>query len=108
MVILLMKGMIMATLREISGWVWGGLACVVALIFVFIVPNEKAVLATSGLHFFVLRWFHSLVWVFLALSLFMRASRNQSLIKFANPVAMLGGICYAVYLVSFLQLPSTP
>ena len=85
----------------------GGLACGVALIFVFVVPNEQAIQMTSGVHFFVLRWFHSLVWIFLALFCLMRASQNPSLIKISNPVAMLGGICYLIYLVSFLQLPNS-
>jgi hypothetical protein len=87
----------------ISWWIWGGLACIVALIFAFFVPNREAVMAVTGLQFIILRWFHSLVWVFLAASFFMRASGNASLLNFANPVALLGGITYAVYMLTMLR-----
>ncbi len=95
-------------MKNANGMIWrigGGLASGVALIFAVIVPNEKAVMATNGTQFFILRWFHSLVWVFLAVACLMRSSKNKSLIQLSNPIAMLGGLCYAVYLFSFLQLP---
>lgn len=87
----------------ISWWIWGALATLIALIFAFFVPNRDAVMATTGINFFILRWVHSLVWIFLALSFFMRASENDLLTNWANPVAMLGGACYLVYLVTIVR-----
>lgn len=93
----------MAGFLGISWWIWGILACIVALIFGFYVPNREAIMATTGLQFVILRWFHSLVWVFLAASFFMRGTGNTSLVNLANPVAMLGGISYGIYMVTMLR-----
>ena len=87
---------------NISWWIWGGLTLMVGLVYVFFVPKAKLVNATKGLRFVTLRWFHSLVWVMLALSCFMRGA--QLMVGCANPVALLGGILYVVYLITFVRL----
>lgn len=88
-----------------SWWLWAAIgAAVVALVYVFIVPNSEKGLATTGLQFFILRWFHSIVWVLLGISCLMRLSSNETLLNWANPVGALGGIVYLVYIVTFARL----
>lgn len=87
---------------DISWWIWGGLALIVGLVYIFFVPKAKLVAATKGMQFVILRWFHSLVWLILAISCFMRA--NQFMIEWANPVALSGGVLYLIFLVAFVRL----
>lgn len=95
----------MSNFLGISWWLWAAIgSAIVALAYVFIVPNSEKVLATTGLQFFIVRWFHSIVWVLLGISCLMRLSENETLLNWANPVAALGGITYLVYIVSFSRL----
>jgi len=87
--------------------VWGGLALIVALVFVFFVPGAETINILMGWQFVVVRWFHSLCWVLLALNFFLRATNSVALTKLANPVAAAGGISYALYIITFLQVNNT-
>jgi hypothetical protein len=89
---------------NISWWIWGCAALVIGLVYIFFVPKAKKIYAAKGLHFVILRWFHSLVWLLLAFSFFMRASENNLLLEWASPVAILGGVLYFVYLITFIKL----
>ena len=71
---------------------------------IFFVPKTDLVNATTGLPFVIVRWFHSLVWVMLAISFFMRASEQKLFVAWANPVALVSGILYVWYLVTFIRL----
>lgn len=93
----------MSNFMGVSWWIWGFLACGVSLLYVFLIPNQETVMAASGVKFFILRWLHSVIWIFLAASFFMRASGNEMLINWANPLAMLGGIGYAIYLFTMVR-----
>ena len=44
------------------------------------------------------------LWVLLAISFFMSASRNETLVAWANPVAAAGGLMYLLFIVNFLRL----
>lgn len=79
-------------------------ALVVAGIFMVFVPGAEKVNALDGLRFVIARWFHSLVWVLLAASFFMRGTAHETMREWANPVAMLGGLAYVVYIVTFMQV----
>ena len=89
---------------NVSWWIWGSLALIIGLAYVFFVPKAALINSTKDLHFVILRWFHSLVWLLLALSFFMRVSENNLLTEWANPVAVLGGIFYLVFLITFIRL----
>lgn len=89
---------------NISWFVWSGLSLGVALVFVGFVPNADKIHATTGLQRVILRWFHSLTWLLLALSFAMRGIPNETLNTWANPVGLAGGIVYAIFLVSFVRL----
>jgi len=87
---------------NISWWVWGGLALIVGLVYVFFVPKAELVHATQGINFIIVRWFHSLVWLLLAISFFMRAAELPT--EWSNSVAIFGGVFYLVYLIAFSRL----
>jgi hypothetical protein len=84
--------------------VWGGLALVVALLFVFFVPGAKKINATTGFQRIIVRWFHSLCWLLLAINFFLRAIGTDGANGVANLVAAAGGIAYALYMVNFMQV----
>jgi len=89
---------------NIPWWIWGSVALVVALIYAFYVPKADSVYATRGFQFVIVRWFHSLVWVVLALSFFMRGVEQAGWTELANPAALAGGILYVIFLVVYVQL----
>lgn len=78
-------------------------ALVIAGIFAVFVPNRDKVMAAAGWRYLVLRWFHSLVWVLLALAFFMAATGDAALQPFVSPVGMLGGITYLIYIVTIMR-----
>jgi hypothetical protein len=83
--------------------VWSGLALVVALIFAVFIPGRKKIKPMQGFGYVIVRWFHSLVWVLLAISFMMRAIPNEAINGLANFVALLGGITYAIYIITFVR-----
>lgn len=57
----------------ISWFVWAALAAALAALFtVFQLPKQTS--QTTGFTYIVLRWFHSLTWVFLAISFLVRGT----------------------------------
>jgi hypothetical protein len=87
-----------------QNWTWlvfGLMALCIAGLYAVFVPKKDKVIATTGARFFVVRWMHSLVWIVLALSFFLRATM---LATYADPVALLGGILYVVFIVIFVRL----
>jgi hypothetical protein len=79
-------------------------ALLIAFTFAIFVPNAKKIDATTGVKHFLARWGHSLVWVLLAISFLMYASRNDTLMALAGPISAMGGILYFLFMVSFLRL----
>lgn len=82
---------------------WAAVALVIAAIFVVVVPSADKVALLEGLPFLIVRWFHSLVWVLLAASFFLKGTGNESLKGVSDILAMLGGLCYAVYFITMLR-----
>jgi hypothetical protein len=76
----------------------------VAGVFVILVPSADKVNSTSGAQFIILRWFHSVCWVLIALNFFVRASGKENLKDTANLLGTGGGIAYALYLINFVQI----
>ncbi len=76
-----------------------GVALVIAGIFAVFVPSADKVAALEGLPYIIVRWFHSLVWVLLAMSFFLRGTGKDSLRGLSNLTGMLGGLTYGVYFI---------
>ena len=82
--------------------VWGGACLVVAAIFAAVWPSNKIAPDTGALRFFILRWFHALVWLLLALSMFVRASGIGGTLL-ANLIALAALPVYLVFMASLLR-----
>lgn len=84
--------------------VWAGLAAVVGALFtVFQIPDQTP--NTVGITHFVLRWFHAITWLLLALSFLLRAL-SPRLSGVANVVAFAGLAAYLGFWVAILRTPS--
>ena len=84
---------------NIPYFAWTVLALIVAGIFVYIWPY-KAVTATTGFRYLIIRWGHALTSLFLAVS-FSRSVRGigPDLNGGASFFAMAGGVMYLLFLV---------
>jgi hypothetical protein len=78
----------------LSYYLWGIIGVTLAVVFAFIAPREQGKMSQTK--FIIVRWFHSLVWVLLALSFFLRGTENPTAIGIADIVAISGGLVYAV------------
>jgi hypothetical protein len=74
-------------------------ALIIAVVFVFVVTTGTAI----GWRWFVLRWFHSLCWVLLASAALLKTKALPLPDAAAGPVAVAGGIAYAVFLVTLVM-----
>ena len=74
---------------------WGSLALVVSAVFAAINPGVKAPGVRGG-RFVVLRWFHALVWLLLALNFMVRGFWPSS--GLANLIALAALVAYLVFL----------
>ncbi|HMR99159.1 MAG TPA: hypothetical protein PKE62_07870 [Anaerolineales bacterium] len=81
---------------NIPYFAWTTISLVIAVIFAYVWPH-KAVTASAGFRFFVIRWGHSLTWVLLAISFFLRGI-NPSLNGIANLIAAAGGLAYLLFM----------
>ena len=85
----------------LSYYVWGIIGLVLAVAFAFIAPREQGDMSKTK--FIIVRWFHSLVWLLLALSFFLRGTQNATAISVADIVAISGGVVYIVYFVTTIR-----
>ena len=85
----------------LSWYLWGVIGLVVAGIFFYIAPREQG--AMSQRKYIIVRWFHGLVWVLLAVSFFLRGTGNSMAISVADGVALMGGVVYLVYFIKTIR-----
>lgn len=107
----------MAHARAMPSWfgavptpVWVGVCLAIALVYVRAWPRKKAAGLTRGPRYFVLRWFHALVWVLLALAVAVRARAGQTAYVAASAIALAALVVYVVFvIVSFAApVPAAP
>ena len=82
---------------DLPWFIWAALALILSVVWVYVGPHTKMP-DTSGLRFFVVRWFHALTWLLLAISFFLRGI-NPNLGGIANMVAAAGGLTYALFII---------
>ena len=80
---------------------WGVLCSVLTIVWIFVWPGDKAT-ATTGLRFIILRWFHALVWLFLAIAAFIAAFNVLGGSATARRVAWLSLVTYLVFMATLL------
>lgn len=82
--------------------IWGVFCLVVAIVYAFISPKPKVLDTAQRQPTFIriiLRWFHSLVWVFLAAACFLWAVDRPAL---ANMIATFALPTYIIFLITML------
>ena len=80
-----------------------------AVLYLWAWPRRKAVGVTKGLRYLVLRWFHSLVWLLLAVSVAVRAQSGRTAYVVASALAIAALLVYVVFLiVAFKKGPRQP
>jgi hypothetical protein len=85
--------------ERIYGVPWVALAAIgaaVALVYA-VLPGG---LGADGWRWFVLRWFHTVAWVFLGLAAFVRSKISAVPIEAAAPLAATGGLAYVVLMLT--------
>lgn len=83
--------------ERIYGIPWTALALVaIGVAVVFLVVDLSA--GATGLRFIVVRWFHALVWLLLALAALAMARITPLPAAWAGPIAAAGGVAYLVFL----------
>jgi hypothetical protein len=80
---------------------WGVVCLIVAGIWVFVWPSNKRV-APNSLPHFILRWFHALVWLFLAAAAFIAGFEIFGGTDTARLVALLALITYLVFMATLV------
>lgn len=76
--------------------VWASGCALLAVLYYFVWPRRRAVGLRRGLRYVALRWFHSLVWVLLGVSLGLHAVQDD--VGTARVVAkLLAVVALAVY-----------
>jgi hypothetical protein len=81
--------------------VWGVLCFALTVVWIIVWPSDKAA-TTVGLRFVILRWFHALVWLFLAIAAFLAAFNVLGGTATARTVAFLSLLTYIIFMGTFL------
>ena len=77
-------------------FVWSGLALILAIVWVYVGPHTNMT-ADSSFRYFVIRRGHTLTWILLAVSFFLRGL-SPSLNGVANLIALAGGLTYLLFM----------
>jgi hypothetical protein len=78
--------------------VWRGLCWVIALVYSFIWPKHRiGAQKISTFRYFILRWFHAIVWILLGISCFIRIFPMAELLP--NLIAVFAFGLYVIFLV---------
>ena len=83
-------------------WVWAGGCAMLALVYFLAWPKRKAEGMRRGVRYFMVRWFHGLVWVLLGISLSLHAVRDDSSVArtAAKALAVLALCVYGAFVVA--------
>ncbi len=87
--------------ERIYGVSWlalAGIAAIIALAYVFLPMTAPG----EGLRWFVLRWFHTIAWTFLALAALARSKATAAPVELTAPLAAAGGLVYVAFMLATL------
>jgi hypothetical protein len=79
-----------------------GIACLLlTIVWLFVWPRDRA--AHSALMpYIILRWFHALTWLLLAIAAFIAGYNILGGIHWAKAIALLSLIVYLIFIVTFI------
>jgi hypothetical protein len=78
---------------------WVVVCLALAALYLRTWPRRKAAGLTRGFRYVVLRWFHALVWLLLALSVAVRARSGQTAYFVAGAIAIAAFLVYGVFII---------
>lgn len=81
----------------VSFTAWGIVCLAIAAIWIFVWPSHRA--ATPRWRFIVLRWFHMVVWLLLALAAFIASANLPGGADIARLVALLSLLTYLIFMI---------
>jgi hypothetical protein len=87
--------------------VWGVLCLALSIVWILVWPSDRAVVPGT-LAYFILRWFHALVWVLLGLAAFIAAFKEPGGARLAKLVALASLVVYLVFMAVNLTTPKLP
>ncbi len=82
----------------VSFTVWGIIGLAIAAIWIFVRTSHRA--ATPRWRFIVLRWFHMVVWLLLALAAFIAGSSLPGAAAIARLAALLSLLTYLIFMAA--------
>lgn len=86
------------TFLGFSWYLWGSLCLIIAAIYTVLWPRAKQGVERSLWRHIVLRWFHALVWLLLALSCFLRPTALPGSRTISNVLAVLALLAYFTFM----------
>jgi hypothetical protein len=89
----------------ISFMVWGFVCLSIAVVYMFFHPHSKTELQSASprnQRYFILRWFHSVVWFLLGLSCFMWGDYIPGRTALANILALLSLLFYIIFMAALV------
>jgi hypothetical protein len=91
-------------------WAWAAGCALLALVYFLAWPKRKVEGMPRGPRYFVVRWFHGLVWVLLGVSLSLHAVRDESSAArtAAKALAVLALLAYAAFVAAAYGPRRTP
>lgn len=93
--------MLESKLWGVPNLVWGGVCLILTIVWIIVWPGDK-VIPGDIVRFFILRWFHALTWLLLALAAFMAAFKLFGGKGTARFVAFLSLPVYLIFLITFV------
>ncbi len=91
----------MPTLIGIPLLAIGGFCLFLTLLWIFIWPRGR-VTPADGIRYLVVRWFHALVWLLLALAALVAGLELFGGLALAQPLALLSLIVYFVFMFTLM------
>jgi hypothetical protein len=81
--------------------IWGVACLVMAAVWMFVWPKNRSV-ASGSLSYLVLRWFHALVWLFLAAATFIAGFDILGGADTARFIALLALLTYLAFMATLM------
>lgn len=88
--------------QRVPKQIWLIICLGIAAVYYVVWPKDAAPANRHDLRYIILRWFHSLVWLLLALSAGIRMTRLPSKNRVARVFEMLAASTYIAFLVALI------
>ena len=94
-------------LLGVPATIWGILCLVLTGVWLIVWPADRAP-AAEGLRYFILRWFHAVVWLLLALAAFVYGLNRLGGAQTARYLALASLGVYLIFMLTFITSKAAP